>query len=296
MTSPIDATSWTVGKLLTWTKDYFCKNQIDEPRLSAELLLAHALGSARIALYTRYDQTPTQTEIGRFRTMVKRRKDHEPVAYITGKACFFSMELFVSPDVLIPRPDTETLVEQAITALRVGGSELHVLDLCTGSGCAALAIAKSCPQVHLTATDISTAALAIAQKNADLFGLADRISFLQGDLFAAMDSSTRPFQVITANPPYIPSAQIESLAPEIAKHEPRLALDGGVDGLQLIGRIVADAPNYLASEGLLLIETAYDQTELCAQLMAKNGHYDQPRVIQDAARNPRCVAARVKAR
>ncbi len=295
MATSIEATSWTVGKLLTWTNDYFCKNQIDEPRLSAELLLAHALGANRIALYTRYDQTPTPAEIEQFRSMVKRRKDHEPVAYITGKAWFFSMELFVSPDVLIPRPDTETLVEQAITAVRAGGPNPRVLDLCTGSGCAALAITKSCPQVHTAATDISTAALAIAGKNAHSTGLADRIAFMQGDLFDALGSDIPPFHVITANPPYIPTAEIESLAPEIAKHEPRLALDGGMDGLQFIERIVADAPNFLAPAGLLLIETAYNQTESCVRLMAEDGRYDQPRTIHDAARNPRCVAARLKA-
>jgi len=295
MTTPADETLWTIGKLLTWTSDYFKKNQIEEPRLSAELLLAHALGATRMALYTRYEEAPAPAQIEQFRALVKRRKEHEPVAYLTGKAHFYSMELSVSPDVLIPRPDTETLVEHAITAIRPCGAEARLLDLCTGSGCAALAIVKSCPDVQVTAVDISSPALAIAHKNAQSLGLADRVTFKQGDLFAALHPGTTAFHVITANPPYIPTAQIDSLAPEIARHEPRLALDGGNDGLQIIKRIVEDAPRYLLPGGLLLMETAFNQTEDCARLIAAGGRFDQPRIIRDAARNPRCVVARLLA-
>lgn len=294
MTTSVDTISWTIRRLLTWTSDYFSKNQIDEPRLSAELLLAHTLGVDRMTLYTRYDQTPTPEQTEHFRALVKRRKNHEPVAYLTGKAWFFSMEFAVSPAVLIPRPDTETLVEQAITTLRNESTEARLLDLCTGSGCAALAIAKNCPQAQITATDTSAAAIAIAEANSQSLGLADRITFKQGDLFEALGPGCPPFQVIIANPPYIPSTQVASLAPEISEHEPRLALDGGADGLQIIARIIENAPHYLAGNGFLLIETAFDQTEQCAQLLKVTGRFDEPRIVHDAARNPRCVTARLR--
>ena len=293
MTTSVETANWTVGKLLAWTTDYFSRHRIDEPRLSAELLLAHALGCSRMALYTGYEQTPPPEQVEIFRVLVKRRKEHEPVAYLTGKAWFYSMELHVSSDVLIPRPDTETLVEQAITALRNGSSpQPRVLDLCTGSGCAALAIAKNCTTAQMVATDISPAAIAVAQINARHAGLSDRVVFRQGNLFEALPADDAPFELITANPPYISTDQIDALAPEISRHEPRLALDGGVDGMQIIARIIDAAPRHLVQGGLLLIETAYDQTQQTSEWVMRTGRFDPPRVILDAARNPRCVAAR----
>lgn len=293
MTTSVETADWTVGKLLTWTADYFTRHHIDEPRLSAELLLAHAIGCSRMALYTGYEQTPAPAQVEAFRALVKRRKEHEPVAYLTGKAWFYSMEFSVCSDVLVPRPDTETLVEQAITALRSGtAGNPRVLDLCTGSGCAALAIAKNCPATKIVAADISPKALAVAEKNAHALGLADRVTFLQGDLLAALRPGELPFDLITANPPYIPSNQIDTLAPEISRHEPRLALDGGGDGLQLITRIIHAAPDHLVPGGYLLFETAYDQTGEAAKMIAATGRFEPPRVIFDAARNPRCVVAK----
>ena len=294
MATPVETVNWTVGKLLAWTTDYFSRHEIDEPRLSAELLLAHALGCSRMALYTGYEQTPPAAQVEMFRSLVKRRKDHEPVAYLTGKAWFYSMELCVSSDVLIPRPDTETLVEQAITALRNGSSpQPRVLDLCTGSGCAALAIAKNCPTAQIVATDISPAAVAVAQANALQVGLSERVVFRQGDLFGALLADDAPFDLITANPPYISTDLIDALAPEISRHEPRLALDGGDDGLQIVRRIIEGAPEHLAAGGWLLMETAFDQTQQVSELVMRTGRFESPRVILDAARNPRCVVARL---
>ncbi|MGC8560062.1 MAG: peptide chain release factor N(5)-glutamine methyltransferase [Phycisphaerae bacterium] len=294
MATPVETTNWTVGKLLAWTADYFSRHHIDEPRLSAELLLAHALGCSRMALYTGYEQIPPAAQVELFRSLVKRRKEHEPVAYLTGRAWFYSLELRVSSDVLIPRPDTETLVEQAITALRNSSSPRpRVLDLCTGSGCAALAIAKNCPATQIVATDISPAALAIAQANALHVGLSDRVVFRQGDLFDALPPDDAPFNLITANPPYIGTGLIDALAPEISRHEPRLALDGGDDGLQIIRRIIEGAPEHLVAGGWLLMETAFDQTQQVSELVMRTGRFEPPRVILDVARNPRCVAARL---
>lgn len=293
MTAAPESTEWPIGKLLTWTTGYFTTHQIDEPRLSAELLLAHVLACSRMALYTRYDEIAPAEKIRAFKELVKRRREREPVAYLTGKAWFFSLEFSVSPAVLIPRPDTETLVEQAVSILRGGPPNANLLDLCTGSGCVALAVIKNVPDARAVATDISDPALQIAKNNAAAIGLAERVDFFSGDLYAALgDAPPRRFDVITANPPYIPSQAIDTLMPEVSRFEPRLALDGGSDGLQLIGRIINDSPHYLAAEGYLLLETGCDQTEQAAELIAATGQFSPARIVTDSAGHRRCVIAR----
>jgi len=201
---------WTIGSLLTWTQDFFAKKNIDEPRLSAELLLAHALGCSRMSLYTQYERIPAADQTAAFRELVKQRANHVPVAYLIGKAWFFSLEFSVTRDVLIPRPDTETLVEFILQAARgraewSGPAMPAILDLCTGSGAIAIALAKRLPTASLVATDISAAALTIAKSNAELHKVSERITFLEGDLYDPLARIAAPtlFHVIASNPPFV---------------------------------------------------------------------------------------------
>ncbi len=287
---------WTIGALLQWTSNFFTRNNIDEPRLSAELLLAHALGCNRMALYTRYEHVPTTEQTAAFRELVKRRRENTPVAYLIGRTSFFSFDLAVSPAVLIPRPDTETLVEQVIRIVRQipGWETPNILDLGTGSGCIAIALAKSLPGAQLVASDVSPEALTMARANADSLAVADRIRFIQGDLFAPLVQPPTPgaFHVIAANPPYIATGQLRELMPQVRDHEPTLALDGGPDGLDFYRRIGDEAAGFLIPGGLLIVETAFNQTEQVRQLFQTNTQLGDLRIVTDAAGHPRCVLAR----
>ncbi len=287
---------WTIGALLQWTSNFFTRNNIDEPRLSAELLLAHALGCNRMALYTRYEHVPTTEQTAAFRELVKRRRENTPVAYLIGRTSFFSFDLAVSPAVLIPRPDTETLVEQVIRIVRQipGWETPYILDLGTGSGCIAIALAKSLPGAQLVASDVSPEALTMARANADSLAVADRIRFIQGDLFAPLVQPPTPgaFHVIAANPPYIATGQLRELMPQVRDHEPTLALDGGPDGLDFYRRIGDEAAGFLIPGGLLIVETAFNQTEQVRQLFQTNTQLGDMRIVTDAAGHPRCVLAR----
>jgi release factor glutamine methyltransferase len=287
------AVTWTIGELLQWTTDFFKRSGVDEPRLSSELLLAHALNCNRMALYTRYEQTPPSEQVAVFREMVKKRKDGTPVAYLIGQAWFFSLDFVVSSDVLIPRPDTETLVEQAIRLVRTGcdSASPRILDLCTGSGCIGVALAKNITAAQVVAVDLSDKALAIARQNAQTHGVADRVLLVQGDLFEPIAALIPPvrFGLVISNPPYIPSGQIARLMPEVHRHEPRLALDGGPDGMDFHRRIAAGAGEFLLPGGALMMETAFDQAANVEKIVAATEWYENIRTIRDAAGHQRCV-------
>ncbi|MGN6366978.1 MAG: peptide chain release factor N(5)-glutamine methyltransferase [Phycisphaerae bacterium] len=287
---------WTIGSLLTWTADFFTKKGVDEPRLSAELLLAHSLKCSRMSLYTQYEKVPPEPELAAFRELVKQRSNHVPVAYLVGKAWFFSLELTVNRDVLIPRADTETLVEFVLQHARqrtewAGAGMPAILDLCTGSGAIPVALAKRLPTAALTATDISDKALAVAKENAATHGVAERITFLQGDLFEPLEKEAAPalFHVITSNPPYIPTAEVEKLPAGIREHEPRIALDGGMDGMAFHRRIVAGAKRFMHPGGLLIMEMQFDQGDALKGVFASSGYLGNTRIVRDAAGHPRCV-------
>jgi release factor glutamine methyltransferase len=287
--------TWTIAALLQWTTDFFSQRSIDEPRLSAELLLAHALGCSRMALYTQYDRVPNESQLAAFRQFVKQRGDHVPVAYLIGKAWFFSLEFNVDRNVLIPRPDTETLVEQVIQRVRQtpGWEAPAILDLCTGSGCIAIALAKSLPTANVVATDASEAALTIARQNADTLKVAERITLLQGNLLEPLASLSPPrrFHVIASNPPYIATGDIAALSPDVRDHEPRMALDGGPDGLDFHRHIVAAAKDHIAPGGLLAVEIAFNQSAEVQAIFAAASYLEQIRLVRDAAGHPRCVMA-----
>ena len=280
---------WTVRRILEWTIPHLKSHGSESPRLDAEILLAHARGCPRIQLYTNYDEPLTDTQRSTMRDLVKRRAVAEPVAYLVGHREFFSLEFRVTKDVLIPRPDTETLVVDAIEALKQQPAP-RVLDVGTGSGCIAIALAVNCPNAVVTAIDLSPAALDIARANANKHKIGDRIRWLCGDLFAPLATGEQ-FDLIVSNPPYIALAEIETLSADVRLHEPRSALDGGSDGLDVIRRLIVDAPPHLAPQGKLLIEISGEQADSVTQLLTANGHYDDIDVLKDLAKQPRVVRA-----
>jgi release factor glutamine methyltransferase len=290
-----NATAWTVRRLLEWTPGFFQKKEVDQPRLSAELLLAHVLGVPRIRLYTNYDDVVGEAKLAEFRDLVRRAGEQEPIAYLTGRAHFFSLEFEVAPDVLIPRPDTETLVENVLQTVRhtAGLEAPRVLDLCTGSGCIAISIAKQLKAATVTAIDISPAAINVARRNAEANRVADRITFLTGDLFAPLSETTdaRPFDILVANPPYIPSDQVAKLDKSVRGFEPRLALDGGPDGLDFHRRILDQAAARLKPGGQLFLEIAFDQGPAAESLAAAYPGLGKVRLLKDYGGNQRVLTA-----
>ena len=303
---PAPPDAWTVRRVLEWTTGHLKKHGSDTARLDAEILLAHARGCQRIQLYTAYDEPLPDAVRATMRDLVQRRAQAEPVAYLVGHREFFSLDFRVTRDVLIPRPDTETLVIEIIegvktlVAARASTGEnaraVRVLDLCTGSGCVAVAVAKNCQStkcdIEIVATDLSPAALTIARENAAAHKVDDRIEFLEGDLFAPLAPAAK-FDIIAGNPPYIPTAEIDTLDAEVAKHEPRLALDGGPTGLAIFDRIIAAAPQHAVPGALFLMEMSPEQAEPLQQKLLAHGGYTDVSVRKDIAGRPRVVKARI---
>ncbi len=283
---------WTILDVLQWTTDYFKTHHIDSPRLTSEILLAEVLGVSRIDLYLRFEQPLTESERQRFKVMVRRRVQREPVAYILGKKEFWGIELDVSPDVLVPRPDTEILVEAALELLPETGSETtRVIDLGTGSGAIVIALAVTRNIPHYFATDISFPALHLAARNAEKSGVADRIRFFGGSWLAPV-RKTPSFNLILSNPPYIPSGDISHLDPEVRAYEPHLALDGDRDGLRDLARLIFDAPAYLVTGGVLMLEIGYDQKDAVRRLAETAGDYDDIAFRKDYGGHDRVAVLR----
>jgi len=296
MASESDAHPWTVRRLLEWTAPFFVRKDVDSPRLSAELLLGHVLHVPRIKLYTDYERELTDKELTTFRELVRRASEQEPIAYLTGKAHFFNLEFEVTPDVLIPRADSETVVENVLQLARhqSGFEAPRVLDLCTGSGCIAAAIAHHLKTATVVATDLSEKALAVARRNIDGMKLADRVMLELGDLYEPLARvvAAGPFDLITANPPYIASAKIPDLDRSVKDYEPMIALDGGMDGLVVFRRILEGAPSRLRSGGRLFIEIAYDQGDLAREIAGKHEEFEDVRLLRDHAGNDRVITAK----
>jgi release factor glutamine methyltransferase len=288
--------AWTILRLLSWTSEYFASNDIEHPRADAEILLAHSLGLRRIDLYVQYDKPLTGEELARFRELVRRRAGREPVAYITGEKEFWSLPLKVTPEVLIPRPETECLVEAALAVFlkKEGGDPVRILDLGTGSGAIILALAAERPHDVLVAIDRSPSALAIAQENAELNGLASRIRFLNGDWFGPLDPEGEAFDLIVSNPPYIQREELEHLQPEIRRFEPVSALDGGPDGIDCLAHIILNAPRYLRPSGCLLLEIGHDQNSLLEAVVRRAGCYEEAVFLKDYSGLDRVLKVRKK--
>ncbi|MDL2320721.1 peptide chain release factor N(5)-glutamine methyltransferase [Desulfosarcina sp. OttesenSCG-928-B08] len=275
-----DAT-WTLLDLIRWTTGYFSDQGIENPRSEAEILLAHALGAQRIDLYLNHDKPAGPDERAAFKALVRRRAAGEPVAYIIGVREFWSLNLAVNPSVLIPRPETECLVEAVLPFLEAGADcAKQVLDMGTGSGAIVIALAHEHPRHHYTAMDRSMDALVLARQNARSHGLEDRIRWFCGNWDAAL-SPAFVFDLIVSNPPYIPTSDICTLQREVRDHEPFSALDGSSDGLSALCHIISNAHHHLAPSGWLALEMGWDQGQAVATLAAATGKYTPARILKD---------------
>ena len=288
----------TILDVLRLTTDYFQSRQIESPRISAELLLAHVLKVNRLDLYLRFDQPLSSEELDGYRELVRRRVRCEPVAYITGAKSFWDLTLAVTPDVLIPRPDTETLVETALNHISRSGHDFDrppkIFEPATGSGAVILSLAANAPGGRFFASDASVPAIQVARRNAVRNGLDDQIRFFAADWFSALDHETACFDMIVVNPPYVPAADIAALEPEVRDYEPRAALDGGPDGLDHIRHIIATAGDFLTADGGLLMEIGWDQRPQVAILAEKSGWCDHAEFVRDLAGHDRVAVLRKK--
>jgi len=287
-------TQWTIQKLLNWITDHFTEKGIDSPRLSGELLLSHILNLARIELYTNFDKIIQKDKLDKLHALVKRCGEHEPVAYLIGRTEFYSLPIKVSRHCLIPRPETELLVERAIEFLRKRSGPGYVCDLCTGSGCIAVAIAKNFSNVKIIATDICESALSIAAQNVTAHNLADNIQLLCGDLFAPIIEKldTTQFDLIVCNPPYVSSAEYESLDRNVKDYEPKGALYAGIDGLDIYRRIIAEVDRHLKPDGALMLEIGYAQGQAARDMLKQTEIFKEIKIEKDLSNNDRIVIAK----
>jgi len=286
---------WAIQEILNVTAEFFRHKGIESPRLCAEVLLAHQLKESRVELYLAFDQPLTTDEIAGYRSLIKRRLKREPLQYITGHQEFWSLDLFISPAVLIPRSETELLVEKAIK-LRQGNflpnnSKPRILDLGTGSGAIAICLAKEIETAAICASDISFEALAVARTNAKHHNLDRRIRFCQGDLWQPFSNSPGPFDMIISNPPYIPAEAFKALPPEVRYYEPRIALDGRENGMYFIREIIEGGGAYLKPGGWLLIEMDPDQTERALCLIDSTQSFGYKERLMDYQKKYRLVKA-----
>jgi release factor glutamine methyltransferase len=278
--------TWTILKILTWTKEYLAQKGVENARLESEWLLCAALGLDRVGLYVNFDKPLTQAELADYRGMVTRRAKREPLQYILGSQEFMGLEFEVSAAVLIPRHDTELLVEEA---LRRSPATARILDIGVGSGCIAVALAKALPQADVIGVDKSPEALVLAQKNGGKHDV--RLTLFEGSLFEPFPNQT--FDLIVSNPPYIPTADLETLQPEVRDYEPSQALDGGPDGLDFYRLIIPAAPEYLAPGGWLLFEVGIAEAEPVAKLFTLNKRFTELFTAKDANGIDRVVGGRL---
>jgi release factor glutamine methyltransferase len=279
--------AWTVRRIVAWMQADFERRGIENARLDADLLVASALGVKRIVLFMDPERPLIEAELTKIRLLVERRRAREPIAYILGEREFYGRPFTVSRDVLIPRPDTETLVEAGCSFLRHAAPG-RVLDLCTGSGAVAVTLAAECKERELVASDLSPAALAIAQLNVERHGVGERVSLRQGDLFDVLAPDER-FRCITVNPPYIGAHELETLQPDVRAFEPRMALDAGADPLSFYRRIAAQAGAHLEPGGGLFVEVGIGQAADVSALFVAQG-LREPRALRDLAGIDRVVA------
>jgi release factor glutamine methyltransferase len=278
--------TWTILKILTWTKEYLAQKGVENARLESEWLLCAALGLDRVGLYVNFDKPLTAAELADYRGMVTRRAKREPLQYILGSQEFMGLEFEVSAAVLIPRHDTEVLVEEA---LRRSPASARILDIGVGSGCIAVVLAKALPQADVMGVDKSPQALVLAQKNAGKHDV--RLTLFEGSLFEPFPNQT--FDLIVSNPPYIQTADLETLQPEVRDYEPCQALDGGADGLDFYRLIIPAAPDYLVPGGWLLFEVGIAEAESVTELFTLTGRFSEIFTAKDANGIERVVGGKL---
>lgn len=284
--------SWTIREVLEWTAKDLSGRGIDSSRLDAEVLLAHVLGVDRLGLYLDLDRPLMDDERVAFRQLVLRRRQREPVAYLTGIKEFWSLSLTIPSEVLVPRPDTEVLIEEVLELIPGDGQGRRAVDVGSGSGCIGLALIAERPELYLLAVDLSAAAANATAANAAALNLADRVAVTVGDVLAPIGDSQ--VDLIVSNPPYIPSEELDQLEPEISRWEPRRALDGGDDGLTFYRRLIEDAPRVLSPDGALVLEVGHgDQARKVIEIMGPQ--WEVLRVRKDYGGTERVVVARFNA-
>ena len=280
---------WTIGRILQWTEQYFQSKEMDTPRLDGEVLLSHVLGKDRIYLYTHYDQPLIQEELDAFRPLVQERAKGHCVAAIIGEKDFMGLTFKVNDKVLIPRPDTETLIEYVLGTYSKD-SDVRILDVCTGSGTILLSLLHYLPNACGMGIEISADALSLAKVNSERFNLNDRVQLLESDMFSALDDKNEQFDLIVSNPPYIRTGDAKLLSQDVL-NEPHIALFGGEDGLDFYRILAKTCGTYLKSQGHIAFEIGFDQAEAVKALLEETGQYSNIRCIADLGGNDRVVTA-----
>ena len=301
--------NWTIKETLSWAEEYLQSHGVPDCKAEAEYLLSHLLNCKRSGLYLNHDKAIAIDEFQRFMGWLNRRIAREPSQYIIGEQEFWGLEFKITRDVLIPRPETEILVEEAVKTIYDLRFTIYdcsfenrkpkienpvLLDLCTGSGCIAITLAKEIPQSTVYAVDVSEKAMDVARENAERHGVADKIHFLKGDLFEPLNGVDITFDLIVSNPPYISKKTMKELQPEIRDYEPQTALCGGDDGLDFYRRIIAEAPNYLTKRGHLILEMGYGQAEEIKKLIKQNKTFEHIDIKKDFAGIDRVIKAQRK--
>lgn len=290
------ADAWTIGRLLQWTTDFLKQHGAESPRLEAEVLLAHARGCKRVELYTSFGDEAGEPLRTKFRELVKRRAEGAPVAYLVGHREFYSLDFRVTPEVLIPRPETEFLVMTLLDHVKAFGPSdrpFDVADVGTGSGVIGICVARHAPQARVTAIDVSVKALDVARDNAVRLGVAERIEFVESDLLAAIPAG-RQFDFVASNPPYVSSEEFAALAPQVRLHEPQIALVAGDSGTSVIERLIPQAAERLRPGGSLLLEISPMLQQRVETLVASDERFAPAPTVKDLAGLPRVVQARRK--
>ena len=281
--------TWRVIDLIQWTTNYLKCHNIPSSRLDAELLLGYVLKKSRLQLYLNFDMPVFQETLSVFRELIKRRAGHTPLSYLTNQKEFMSLAFYVDSRVLIPRPETEILVE---TVLKQQSGKRRLIDIGTGSGSIAVSLATNLPDWEIVATDLTADVLEVARKNAVIHGCTERITFLQGNLFAPVKTlENRSFDWIASNPPYISSKDFPTLPTDIRDHEPKTALIAGCDGLNIIRQIITGAPQFLNPDGRLILEIGNNQSEQVQNLIQSNPAYNDCQVIADYSGLERIIVA-----
>lgn len=282
--------AWTVLRLVAWSADYLRAKGVENARLNAELLLAHALGLQRLDLYLQYDRPLTAAELAQFKALLLRRARREPLQYVLGRAAFRELDLLVDRRVLIPRPETELLVGEVLEWGRGRGGEAEVLEIGTGSGAIALSLAVEGRFARIVATDVSEDALALARANAERCGVAGAVEFRAGSLYRVLGAGER-FDVIVSNPPYVASAARAELAPEVRDWEPETSLFAGPTGFEVLWPLVDGAAPRLRPGGILALEVGLGQARAVAARIAGTGRFREARIVRDLAGHERVVVA-----
>jgi release factor glutamine methyltransferase len=294
----VTAKTWIIKDLLPVSIDYLKSKNIESPRLCAEILLSHQLSISRLKLYLEYDQPVGENDLNLYRAMIKRLADGEPIQYITGMQEFWSMDFIVNRSVLIPRPETEIIVEQAIRLYNENNfgesPAVHILDMCTGSGAISVAVASELKNAQVVAVDISKEAIETAGENINRHGMTERISLIEGDLFEPFINNPKYFDIIVSNPPYVTKEEYRLLPRKIRDFEPGIALESGEDGLSHIRSILEKAPHYLNPGGWLILEMDPNQIDAVSQMIRCNDYYQDISVIKDYSHRDRVVIIRKK--